>query len=175
MLEEIQMLRINTPSYKKKFIDGWLVIMDEGMYIKREDDTYIAIKNKEGKIVKINGSKEVCDKCYQGLEGLPDYDRYTSLCHWDYIDAETILFQNNRDHRCFAWDSKDEDFTDALEEIQDHIKSNADSIVVVYGNYTLEKLDRLLKGVMDNVDDNCLVMTQLLQNADENPVLFLIV
>jgi len=93
------------------------------------------------------------------------------MSYYFKVNHVSIIFNDNLP---LAWDGKNKDFTDALEEINDHIKSSAELVMIVYGNYTLEKLDRLLKGVLDNADDNCLVMTQLLQNADENPVLFLI-
>ena len=54
------------------------------------------------------------------------------MSYYFKVNHVSIIFNDNLP---LAWDGKNKDFTDALEEINDHIKSSAELVMIVYGNY----------------------------------------
>ena len=171
------MLQIDIPPYKKEYVDGWLVLMEEGLFVKRRENNCIELKNDEGKVIRIVGSREDCDRCLKGMEAIPDYDKYMSCIHLDYTDIDYLLFKGDQvSYSILTWNIEFEDLSKAQDDLTTLIHENVDSIkrffIFIYGNFKrLDRYSQFLGAIDGMASEDADLMFQVLLNENEASIL----
>ncbi len=169
------MLTLNIPPYEQTYVDGWLLLLDEGLYARRSSDTCIEVKNNIGIIKRIHGEKEHCDRCFHAFEGIPDYQNYTCLFHLFYEDYNYVLVENDTEQGyCYSWEYNDEDpemFRNFVNIYQNQKANSKHLFVLLCGRYTIKEVEDSVNQFIDFVDHDTSVMCQFIENKSEKPTI----